>query len=173
MNLYLIGFRGAGKSTIGPVLADRLGLEFVDLDALIEERTGGEIPDLFAEGGEPVFRRLEEEAFTSLAGRTGLVVALGGGAVLSSAVRRVIACAESAVWLRAEPEVIYSRIRGSNRPSLTGSDPAAEAEEIMRQREPLYNSCAKLQVDTGETTIEETVHVIERFWETLPSRQLR
>jgi shikimate kinase len=120
-NIFLIGFSGCGKSTVGPLLARKLGRTFVDIDAIIESRTGLAIADIFAQRGEAAFRQLETESIEEVAGGSdpARIVALGGGAFQSAANRTLIRKAGLSIYLRCSEREIYRRMRGiGDRPLL-------------------------------------------------------
>ena len=123
----LIGLMGAGKSKVGRLTAERLGRAFVDTDALIAQRAGRTVANIFATDGEAIFRTLERAAVAEAVARTGAIVAVGGGAALDE---RNVACMRAAgpvVWLYAEPETLASRLRRSvlrrDRPLLADAGP--------------------------------------------------
>src|SRR5687767_5496661 len=123
MLIFLIGYRGTGKSTVARLLALRLGCEWIDADVEIELRAGKSIAAIFADDGEPVFRDLESEVVADLARRPNAVVALGGGAVLREENRRAITGGVS-IWLKASVATILGRLAsdattGDRRPNLT------------------------------------------------------
>jgi len=164
-NLYLIGYRGSGKTTVGRLLAQRLGRSFVDADEEIVRRAGRTIAAIFAEKGEEAFRRQEADVVAALAEQTGLVVALGGGAILREENRRRIAASGHVVWLTASPEFLAARIAadansGANRPSLTAGGGLAETERLLAEREPLYRSLAQTAVDTQGRTPDDIAKAI-------------
>jgi len=147
-NIVLFGFMGTGKSTVGRLVAERLGMRFVDMDTVIEQRAGKTIPEIFAEDGEPAFRRRERELVRELARQEGLVVAAGGGVVLDPANIRDFGRNALLVCLRARPETILQRVRGeSHRPLLESGDKAERIRRILAQRRALYDSLP-WQVDT-------------------------
>lgn len=151
--LFLIGYRGTGKSTVAKFVADGLSWSHVDADDEIEHLAGKTISDIFAEQGEPAFRDLEEQVVKQLASRQQTVVALGGGAVLREASRDRLKKAGPVVWLTAAPATIAARLSqdsstGSRRPSLTGGGVLQEVAQVLTAREPLYRECATLVVDT-------------------------
>jgi shikimate kinase len=144
--VYLTGFMGSGKSTVGPLVADRLGYRFVDLDWMIEAREGRTVSNLFAEG-EAVFRAAEAEALAESTRGDGLVVATGGGTLLAPANLHRARSAGVVVWLRATPEVTVRRLAdASGRPLLADArgvplqGPALEGRirTLMAAREPGY-----------------------------------
>lgn len=149
-NIFLIGMMGAGKTTVGRALAKRLGLEFADADRELVERTGVPVATIFEIEGEAGFRRRESLLLEELAGRSGLVVATGGGVVLSEPNRKLMRSRGTVVYLRARLERLWERTRhDSSRPLLATPDPRARLAELLEQREPLYLECSHLVVDTG------------------------
>jgi shikimate kinase len=140
-NITLTGFMGVGKSTIGKLLAQRLGREFVDMDILIEQREGQPIPQIFIEHGEPYFRRLEADLCRELAGRQNLVIATGGGALVPAENLRVMASSGPVVCLDCEPQELWRRIGQSvNRPMLAQNDAGrfTRLQALLEQRSPAY-----------------------------------
>lgn len=148
--IVLIGFMGAGKSTVGPILAERLGWRFIDADRELETETRTTIANLFSTLGEPAFRQLEAQTVARLCGATSIVLALGGGAVETAATRILLADSPNTctVFLRASLEVLIDRCE---------QQPGAAVRPVLRQREalrqrfqsrlPHYES-AHLSVDT-------------------------
>jgi len=141
-NLYLIGMMGAGKSSLGRALARRLGRCFADSDLLIARRAGRTIAEIFAEAGQGYFRELESDILAELAQRSGLVVALGGGAYLSQVNRDLIKKSGRSIYLQVRPETVWERAGTQpGRPLLSGKTPEerrAQIREILRQRRPIY-----------------------------------
>jgi shikimate kinase len=160
--VWLVGMMGAGKSTVGRVLAARLGRAFVDTDEEIERRAGRAIAEIFAREGEAGFRTRELAVVEACRGR-GAVVALGGGAVTQPAVRERLRGCGTVVYLRARPETLLARVGdASERPLLAGL--AAEARlarlrELLAQREPAYAGAA-LAVDVDAAAVDEVVERI-------------
>jgi shikimate kinase len=150
--VLLIGPRGCGKSTVGPILADRLAVAFVDADDAIEHETGRSIRELFE---RDEFRDAEAAVLARLLRGPPAVVAAGGGAVLWSGLAGA-AQDWRVVWLDADPAVLARRIAGDDRdrPSLTGADPADEIAEVVREREPLYRAVAWKRVETDRDDSE-------------------
>jgi shikimate kinase len=172
MVITLIGYRGSGKSTVAAPLAARLGWDWVDADPLIEQAAGCSIREIFAAEGEAGFRRRERETIALLLGRDPLVLAAGGGAILSAETRRDLRAAGPVVWLRAGLATLAARIAGdpataSRRPDLAGGG-AGEIAELLAVREPLYRECASLTVDTDGLAIGEIVDSICRQLPGLP-----
>jgi shikimate kinase len=154
-NLYLVGMMGAGKSTVGRLLARRLKLRFLDCDHEIERRCGVKVPLIFEIEGEAGFRARETQVLAELTGLRGVVLATGGGAVLSADNRRRLAENGTVIYLRARPEDLYSRVRNDrNRPLLATPDPLRRLRELHAERDSLYTSIADLVVDTGRQTVQ-------------------
>lgn len=148
-NLSLVGPMGAGKSTIGRLLAKELKLEFRDSDREIEERTGASIPLIFDLEGEEGFRCREELAIAELMQENGLVVATGGGAVLSSANRRQLAEHSRVIYLHASVAHQLERTaRDKNRPLLQTENPRLVLERLLEIRDPLYREIADIIIET-------------------------
>lgn len=154
--IALVGYRATGKSTVGRLLAARLDVPFVDLDEAVEKAAGRSIATIFADDGEPAFRRLEADALAAAfeAGPTVRTIATGGGVVLRDANRRWLADAD-VVWLTASPDCILARLRddaqtATRRPSLTALPPDEEVRRLLRERDPLYREVSDLTVDTEE-----------------------
>lgn len=148
-NVFLVGPMGVGKTTIGRVLADLLGLEFYDSDREIESSTGADIPWIFDVEGESGFRVRESRMIEQLTQKKNIVLATGGGAVMS---------AENREWLMARGVVVYLRApisqqvertsRDKTRPLLQTANPEEKIRELMQIREPLYQAVADIVVDT-------------------------
>ena len=159
--IVLTGFMGAGKSTVGRLLASRLGWEFLDLDAHIESRTGSTISDLFARHGEPHFRRLESTALASALSRSNTVLALGGGAPEEITNRLLIEQTPGtlAVFLDAPFPMLFDRcmLQEIARPVL--ADPEL-AELRFARRRPFYSRLAQITVETSQLSPAETVDSI-------------
>lgn len=148
--IFLIGPMGAGKSTIGRRLAQRLSLEFVDLDAAIEERTGVDIPRIFDIEGEAGFRRREAVLLDEITQRPGIVMATGGGAVLDPESQRHLGARGVVIYLRASIATQLARTRGSDRPMIQAEDPEARLTNLLAERGPIYEALADVIVDTED-----------------------
>lgn len=149
-NIFLVGMMGAGKTTLGRALARRLQREFVDTDRVLVERTGVPVATIFEIEGEPGFRRRECQVLTELAGRDGVVIATGGGVVLSAENRALMRDHGTVVYLRARLESLWERTRqDGTRPLLATADPKATLAAILEARDPLYRDAAHIVVDTG------------------------
>ena len=136
---------GAGKTTIGRILARKLGLRFVDSDHEIEARTGATIPWIFEIEGEASFRRREAEVIRDLSAQEGIVMATGGGAILNADSRAYLKERGTVVYLRASVSNILARTsHDKNRPLLQTADPRRKLEELTAQREPHYMEVADI-----------------------------
>ncbi len=152
---------GAGKTTIGRILARKLGKRFIDSDHEIEARTGATIPWIFEIEGEASFRRREQEVIRDLTALDGIVLATGGGAVLDPDNRAFLKARGSVVYLRASVNSIMLRTSNDkNRPLLQTADPRKKLEELTALREPLYCEIADLVIDTGRPNVQSMVQTI-------------
>ncbi len=161
MKIVLTGFRGTGKTSVGRILAERVGLPFFDTDALVERRAGMPIPEIFRRHGEAHFRALEREAIASLRGAEG-VISTGGGAVLDPANVADLRWRGTVFLLSASPAIILERIAGSDRPGLTDLPPAEEVQALLARRKEAYLGAADACIDTGTRTPGEAVDLILR-----------
>lgn len=160
-NIYLVGLMGAGKTSVGRMLAKRIHKDFYDADTEIERNTGVKIPVIFDIEGETGFRAREEKMIEKLTAMRGIVLATGGGAVLSAANRDRLRQNGCVIYLRAAPEDLWRRTRRDrNRPLLQTKNPLAKLQELHAQRDPLYSELADLVVDTGTQSIGTlTAHI--------------
>ena len=166
-NVYLVGMMGAGKTTVGRLLARRLKLRFIDSDHEIEARCGVKIPIIFEIEGEAGFRARETQAIAELCGLEGVVLATGGGAVLAAANRAQLAARGTVVYLRATPEDLYARVKHDrNRPLLATAAPLERLRELYAERDPLYREVAHVVVETGVQSVQSlTRSLVERLEE--------
>lgn len=155
--LYLSGLMGSGKSAVGRLLAAKLGAEFVDTDREIEEREGMEVAEIFRLRGEAAFRAIERDVIASLPDR-GVVVSLGGGAVMDPGSRDLLAARGRLFWLAARPETLARRTAGDgDRPLLAGLDEAARVRrlaDLLTERTPAYAD-RSTRIDTDARTPED------------------
>lgn len=148
-NLTLVGPMGAGKSTIGRLLARELGLAFKDSDRVIEERTGASIPLIFELEGEKGFRHREQQVIAELMQCRGLVLATGGGAILRPENRSTLVSGSLVVYLHTSVEHQLERTaRDRNRPLLQTDNPRQVLEDLLKVREPLYREVADIIIET-------------------------
>jgi shikimate kinase len=149
--ILLVGMMGAGKTTVGELLAERLGWAYLDSDADVEAATGLTVPALFARDGEPAFRDAESAALRAACSSTDpVVVSVAGGAVLRPENRALLASSGTVVWLRARPETLASRVGdGVGRPLLE-SDPAGTLARLNTERRPFYEEVADATVDVDD-----------------------
>lgn len=160
--IALVGMPGAGKSTVGKLLARRLGVAFVDSDHVLEQRLGCPIRTYFEQQGEERFRDMEQEVIAELArdGVTG-VLATGGGVVLREANRRYLREHAHVIYLRSSPDQVFQRVRHDRkRPLLQVDDPLARLKALHAQRDPLYREAAHMTIDTGRPSLQTLVNMI-------------
>lgn len=153
---------GAGKTTVGRLLAKRFDRRFVDADHEIEARTGVSVPTIFEIEGEAGFRRRESLAIAELARGNDLVMATGGGAVLDPANRAVLAASGLVIYLNAPPAMLYERTRHDrNRPLLKVANPLAKIEELFAARDPLYREVAHVVIDAVAGGVTALAAIVE------------
>jgi shikimate kinase len=154
-SLILVGMMGAGKTTVGRLLARRLKRSFHDADEEIERRCGVRIPVIFEIEGEAGFRARESQVIAELCALDNAVLATGGGAVLAEENRRRIAVCGTVIYLHARPSHLWQRVRHDrNRPLLATADPLRKLEELYAERDPLYREVADLVIDTGKQSVQ-------------------
>lgn len=162
-NLILVGMMGAGKTSLGRLLAKRLNRPFYDSDCEIERRTGVKIPVIFEIEGEAGFRNRESAALEDLTRLDGIVLATGGGAVLREHNRRLLRGRGTVVYLCATVDELWRRTcHDRNRPLLRTADPRATLAALLEERDPLYRAVAHFTVDTGGQGLRSLAHQIEQ-----------
>ncbi len=161
-NIALIGFMGTGKTAVGRLLGEKLGREFIELDALIEKKVGKTIPEIFQQDGEIAFREREIEATREVAEKENAVIACGGGVVLNQINIDRLRKKSVIVYLTASPAVILKRTLSDKdeRPLLVAEDKAAKVERLLKFREPFYERAADITVDTSELEVTGVVEQI-------------
>ncbi|MDP5030617.1 MAG: shikimate kinase AroK [Paraglaciecola sp.] len=164
-NIFLIGPMGAGKSTIGRHLADELHLEFFDSDQEIEKRTGADIAWIFDIEGEEGFRAREETVINDLTDKQGIVLATGGGSVVSKAVRNRLSARGIVVYLQTTIDKQVARTqRDKRRPLLQNDDPEAVLRRLAEERNPMYEDAADYVVDTDDQSARAVANqIIEKI----------
>jgi shikimate kinase len=164
--ILLVGMMGAGKTTTGHLLADRLGWGYRDSDADVVAATGLTVPELFDRDGEAAFRRAETTVLAeACADPSPSIVSVAGGAVLSEENRRLIASSGIVVWLRARPETLAARVGdGIGRP-LLGDDPAEAVVRLVAVRAPLYAELADLVLDVDQLDPATVADRIIEAWD--------
>ncbi len=160
--LSLIGYRGTGKTTVGRLVAGRLGLPFLDADAELERLAGRPISEIFASNGEGYFRDLEGHTLQALTAGPPVVLATGGGAILRESNRRALRRFGVVVWLTAGADALVDRLRHApgNRPALTAAGLLAEIAGVLAARAPLYEEAADAVVATEGRGIVEVADAI-------------
>lgn len=163
-NIFLIGPMGAGKTTVGRLLAQKLNLTFIDSDHEIESHTGVDIPLIFEKEGEEGFRKREADIIDQLTQQKNIVLATGGGAVIKEENRKHLINRGLVIYLQADIKHLLRRTRKDrNRPLLQGPNPDKKLREIMQQREPLYQQTADYVIDTGKHSVQAIINQILDF----------
>jgi len=171
MNIVLIGYRCSGKTTVGKILAEEMGLDFVDMDALIETNAGCSIEAIVSRKGWGSFRDMERKLAEDLSHGDDLVIATGGGIVTDRKNVERLKQNGWIVWLNAKEDILMERMEEENksgkaRPSLTGTDPLKEINEVLAVRKPLYKKAASFVVDTSRLPPDEAALVIMKEFQT-------
>ena len=157
-NIFLIGLMGAGKSTVGRLLARKLDRRFIDSDHALEERCGVKIPTIFEMEGEAGFRKREAQIINDLSAEKKIVLATGGGAVLLPENRKVLAERGTVIYLHANPIELWHRTKGGEgRPLLQNGDPKKTLENLYAVRDPLYREIADFTIETGKPSVNQLV----------------
>ena len=163
-NIFFVGLMGAGKTTVGRLLAKHLDKTFYDTDHEIERRTGVNIPLIFEVEGEAGFRKREVAVIEELSQMQNIVLATGGGAVLLEENRETLKKNGTVIYLRANVHELWQRTRNDkNRPLLQNADPRAKLEQLFTERDPLYREVASIVLDTGGQPVNAIVHHIEQL----------
>jgi shikimate kinase len=160
VNLALIGFMGTGKTSVGRLVADQLGFEFLDTDELIQIRTGRTIADIFAKEGEPAFRQLERQIVQELSTREKTVIATGGGLPTNAENLAALKSFALVICLWASAEKIWERVRNqSHRPLLHDADPQKKIRDLLAVRKPFYHQ-ADVLINTDLRSVREAAQQI-------------
>ena len=162
-NIFLVGPMGAGKSTIGKMLADRTKREFIDADSVIVEKTGVEIDLIFEIEGEEGFRKRESKLIEELTARDNIVLATGGGAILDPENREFLKQRGTIIYLQATAEQLYERTaKDRKRPLLQTNDRLGRIRELLAVREPIYRQIADIEVSTEGKSVKQIVDKLYR-----------
>lgn len=169
-HLFLIGLRGVGKTTVGRLLSDALGLPFQDTDWLIEQQAGKSIREIFDDDGEARFRELEHSALISLTSLEATVISVGGGMVLREDNRQHMKSTGWMVWLQGDSRVLAERLEAdgrsyANRPRFTQGSWEVELNELAKQRGDLYRDLSDWVVNTDQQTPDQVCTVIRELWD--------
>ncbi|MGB9496911.1 MAG: shikimate kinase [Dissulfuribacterales bacterium] len=166
MNIVLIGYRGTGKSAVGELLALRLKMPCIGMDAEIVKRAGMSIPEIVEKYGWQKFRDMESEEARELAGLDNIIVDTGGGVVERPENIEALKTNSIIIWLKASVDAIVSRIQGdTERPALTaGKTFTEEIAEVLERRVPKYKSAAQYEIDTDESTPEQVADRVIEIW---------
>ena len=155
-HIFLIGFMGAGKSTVAKTIRRMYGMEYLEMDRKIAEDAGMSIPDIFKEKGEEAFRRMETGLIRQLVGEKDMVVSCGGGVPMRRENVDEMRRQGTVVWLTASPETIFRRVRGRHhRPLLEGHMNLEYISALTEERRPKYEAAADIQVSTDNRSLEE------------------
>ncbi len=168
MNILLIGYRCAGKTSVGRELSGLLGAPFLDTDQLVGELCGKGIAQIVLEGGWESFRRVEKEVIKGLSSCRDAVIAIGGGAIEDAENRELIRRLGLVIWLRTDADVAVRRMKGDaatlqQRPPLSSGSVEQETAELLRRRVPLYRELADLTLDTSSMGIDMAAREICSF----------
>jgi shikimate kinase len=158
-NVALIGFMAVGKTSVGKLLAEELGKQYIEVDSLIVEKAGKSIPQIFREDGEIAFRQMEIEIIQKLACQEKLVIDCGGGVVLNKINIDRLRQNAIVVWLVASPQTILKRtaVDGDARPVLKQTNGIEGIKFLLRLRKPYYQHAADIKIDTSKLSLESTV----------------
>jgi shikimate kinase len=162
MNIVLIGYRGTGKTVVGELLAERLGMTYIGMDAQIVKKAGMSIPEIVEKSGWPGFRDMESQVARELAGLDNLIIDTGGGVIERPENIEMLQTNARIFWLKASVDAIVSRIQeDTQRPALiAGKTFTQEVAEVMEQRTPKYQSAAHQEIDTDPLTPEQVAEKI-------------
>lgn len=163
-NIYLVGFMGTGKSTIGRQLAQELDYRFIDSDQAIEAEAGLSIPDIFQTQGEAKFRAMEKAFVESGHDAEACVVSCGGGLVFQPGLKEMLQAKGVVISLFASPETIYERTRSNkNRPLLNVDNPKAEIERLLAERMPVYKEAGIGVLTDGRCVNDIVAHIVRIY----------
>lgn len=160
-NIVLIGFMGSGKSTVGKQLSKLLGYTFVDTDLYIEQKENMTVSEIFAKHGEAYFRTLETEVAEVLSHKERLVIATGGGMILNKKNAQTLRSNALSVWLKVSPETVLERLKNdTSRPLLNHPNKTKAIEELLLQRNAMYNAACDVNVNADDTLENVTQSIL-------------
>ncbi len=168
VTIILIGYRATGKTTVGLLLAEKLGFSFIDSDHALEQKEGQCISDMVAEHGWDYFRAKEKEMLVKLAGKKEHIIATGGGAILHQDIWATVKKSGVVIWLEADIQTICARLKAdaasdTQRPSLTGEDILQEVSSVLAIRTPLYKSSSHFTVDATKSIEDIVADVLQQL----------
>ena len=159
-NIIITGFMGTGKSVVAKELARKLKMEFIDMDRIVEEGQGMSIADIFSRYGEDYFREQENKLVKELSQKENMIIATGGGTLLSSDNARILRQRGQIICLYADSRTIYNRVkRRNNRPLLKGENVLSEIDRLLEERKKIYDNI-KWKIDTTNLNIQEVTNKI-------------
>ena len=163
-NLVLTGMMGVGKSTVGKAVADKLSMNFIDVDKIIEKKESLSVNEIFTKKGEDYFRNLEEKIGVEEIKKNDSVISLGGGAFINSKIRQFVLKDCISFWLDLQPEIIEKRVKNSKRrPLLNKTNLRETLEKIYNDRKEIYN-LANFKIDCNKIELEQIVNKIINFY---------
>ena len=163
-NLVFLGMMGSGKSSIGYLVSKRLNLKFVDIDNLIEEKTGMYVSDIFKKKGENYFRDLEEKITLKTLKKINEVVSLGGGGFVNRQIRKEVLTNHDSFWLNCDESVLLKRIKGNEKRPLAFESTDQEIKQLIKKRSKIYSK-ANFKIDCNKLTKAEVVKKIIKIYE--------
>lgn len=159
-NIYIVGFMGSGKTTVGKILADRLNKQFIEMDQVIEQRTNKKIADIFAEYGQDYFRKLETSLLQELSTQNDLVISCGGGLICNNTNLKILKTSGIVFNITASAQIIYERTKkDSHRPILNVKNPLNTIKTLLGVRKPYYEQ-AHYTVESEKQTPEQVANSI-------------
>jgi len=163
-NIYLIGLMGSGKTTLGRILSKKLDKAFFDSDQVLEEKLGVNVPMIFEYEGEAGFREREKDVLKELVSKKDIVLATGGGIILSESNRNLLSKNGIVIYLKSDQRDLISRMKNDkSRPLLKTGNIEAIIKKLCKEREPLYEAISDFEVSTKNKRIYEVVNEIIRM----------
>ena len=164
MNIVLTGYRGAGKTTVGKILSRKLNRKLIDTDKEVEKRIGMKIPDIVRRHGWNRFRKMEKAAIHAALKKKRVIIATGAGGLIENSIpRKELKKNAIVALLTADAKELALRLKGSDRPSLTGKGAVEEIKSVLRKRKKRYFELADLLVDTTDITAQEVAKLIIKY----------